>query len=156
MGSCGDCVKQIVSQCSPPERLRSGRHSGPLRLRCGLGLMTAGICGSCCAVSSRASLRTHVTRFQECCCLTALAEVPHQESPSTRETPCVRAQSWPTLGDPMNCSLPGPFVRGIFHKEHWSGLSFPLPEDLPNSGLNLCLLHRQADSLPLGHLGSPR
>ena len=38
-------------------------------------------------------------------------------------------------------------------QEYWSGL-FPSPEDLPNAGINLCLLHWQVDSLPLSHLGS--
>ena len=42
-------------------------------------------------------------------------------------------------------------------KEYWSGLPFPPPRDLPNSGSNLCLLyllHFLADSLPLSHLGA--
>ena len=34
-------------------------------------------------------------------------------------------------------------------QEHWSGLPCPPPGDLSNRGLNLCLLHWQADSLPL-------
>ena len=37
-------------------------------------------------------------------------------------------------------------------KKYWSGLPFPLPEDLPNTGSNLCLLrllHWQEVSLPL-------
>ena len=42
---------------------------------------------------------------------------------------------------------------------HWSGLPFPTPRDLPNSGIEnsspLHLLHWQADSLSLGDLGSP-
>ncbi|KAI4548704.1 hypothetical protein MG293_001034 [Ovis ammon polii] len=40
------------------------------------------------------------------------------------------AQSCPTLCDPMDCSLPGSSVHGIF--QYWSGLSFPSPGDLPN------------------------
>ena len=36
-----------------------------------------------------------------------------------------------------------------------SGLPFLSPEDLPDRGLNPCLLHWQADALPLSHLGSP-
>ena len=31
----------------------------------------------------------------------------------------------PTLGDPMDCSLPGFSVHGIFQQEYWSGLPFP-------------------------------
>ena len=43
-------------------------------------------------------------------------------------------------------------------QEYWSGLPFPIPGDLPDPGIeprSLCLLHWQADSLPLCHLGSP-
>ena len=40
-------------------------------------------------------------------------------------------------------------------QEYWSGLPFPTPGDLLNSGIKpLHLLHWQADSLPLSHLGS--
>ena len=39
--------------------------------------------------------------------------------------------------------------------EYWSKLPFPSPWDLLNQGLNPCLLHWQADSLPLSHQGSP-
>ena len=41
--------------------------------------------------------------------------------------------------------------------EYWSGLPFPSPGIFPTQGSNLhflCLLHQQADSLPLRHLGS--
>ena len=41
-------------------------------------------------------------------------------------------------------------------QEHWSGLLFPSPRDLPNPGIkpvSLCLLHWQADSLPLAAPG---
>ena len=43
-------------------------------------------------------------------------------------------------------------------QEYWSGLTCLPPGDLPTQGWNpqlLCLLHQQADSLPLSHLGSP-
>ena len=46
----------------------------------------------------------------------------------------------------------------FFRQECWSGLPFPPPEDLPDTGIELgflCLLHWQVDSLPLHHLGSP-
>ena len=45
------------------------------------------------------------------------------------------AQSCPTLCDPMDCSLLGPSVHGIFQQEHWSGLPFPPPGDLPDPGI---------------------
>ena len=43
-------------------------------------------------------------------------------------------------------------------QEYWSGLPCPPPGIFPTQGSNLCLLrllHRQADSLPLSHWGSP-
>ena len=40
-------------------------------------------------------------------------------------------------------------------QEYWSGLAFPSPGDLPTQGSNLHLLHWQAGSLPLCHLGIP-
>ena len=44
-------------------------------------------------------------------------------------------QSHPTLCDPMNGSLPGSSVHGIFWPEYWRGLSFPPPEDHPDPGI---------------------
>ena len=49
-------------------------------------------------------------------------------------------------------------VHGIPQERLLELVPFPTPEDLPDPGLNphlLCLLHRQADSLPLCRLGSP-
>ena len=45
-----------------------------------------------------------------------------------------------------------PLSMGFCRQEYWSGLPFPLPEDLPDSGIEpflLCLLHWQVGSLPL-------
>ena len=36
-------------------------------------------------------------------------------------------------------------------QEYWSGLPFPSPGDLPDPGINLGILHWQADSLLLKH-----
>ena len=44
------------------------------------------------------------------------------------------AQLCSTLCNPMDCSLLGSSVPGIFHQEYWSGLLFPTPGDLPKSG----------------------
>ena len=44
---------------------------------------------------------------------------------------------------------------GFPRQEYWSGLPFPAPGDLSTQGLKLHLLHWQADSLPLSHLGGP-
>ena len=35
-------------------------------------------------------------------------------------------ESCPTLSDPMDCSLPGSSIHGIFRQEYWSGLSMIL------------------------------
>ena len=40
-------------------------------------------------------------------------------------------------------------------QEHWSGLPFPSPGDLPNRGIRPKSPALQADSLPLSHQGSP-
>ena len=68
------------------------------------------------------------------------------------------AQSYPTLCDPMACSLPGSSVRGFLQARilEWVACCVLLQIFLIQ-GLNhrlLCLLHWQADSLPLRHLGS--
>ena len=47
---------------------------------------------------------------------------------------------------------------GFSRQEYWCWLPFPTSRDFPNAGIEpalLHLLHRQADSLPLSHLGSP-
>ena len=40
-------------------------------------------------------------------------------------------------------------------QEHCSGLSFPFPKDLPDTGIKPGSPVLQADSLPLSHLGNP-
>ena len=48
------------------------------------------------------------------------------------------AQSCQTLCDPMDCSPPGSSLSMEFSRqEHWSGLPFSFPEDLPNPGIEL-------------------
>ena len=48
---------------------------------------------------------------------------------------------------------------GFSWQEYWSGLPFPPAGDLPDPGIELTsnshLLHWQADSIPLSHLGIP-
>ena len=34
-------------------------------------------------------------------------------------------QSFPTLSDPMDCSLPGSSIHGFSRQEHWSGVPLP-------------------------------
>ena len=59
------------------------------------------------------------------------------------------------LCDPMSVARQAPLCTGFFRQEYWSGLPCPPPGDLPNPGIKpelLCLLHRQAGSLPLASL----
>ena len=39
-------------------------------------------------------------------------------------------QSCPTLSDPMDCSLPGSSIHGIFQAKYWSGVPLPSPEHI--------------------------
>ena len=48
----------------------------------------------------------------------------------------MRAQSHPTLRNPMNCSPPGSSLSMDFPRhEYYSRLSFPTPGDLPDLGI---------------------
>ena len=40
-----------------------------------------------------------------------------------------------TLCDPVDCSLPGSSVNGIFQARIWNGLPFLPPRDFPNTGI---------------------
>ena len=48
-----------------------------------------------------------------------------------------------------------PLSVGFSRQEYWSGLPFPSPGDLPNSGIKPRSLALQVNSLSLSHLGSP-
>ena len=66
----------------------------------------------------------------------------------------MRAQLCLTFCDPMDCSLPGS-VRGILQARMLECCHFLLQEIFPTQRLKPGLLHWEADSLPLSHLGSP-
>ena len=61
---------------------------------------------------------------------------------------CAVAQSCPTLCSPMDCSLPGPSVHGIFQARilKWVAISSSRGSS-PTQGSNLDLPHWQVDSL---------
>ena len=72
---------------------------------------------------------------------------------------CSVAQSCLTLCDPVDCSLSGSFVCGIFQANilEWAG-HLLFQGIFPTQGSNLHflpLLNWQADSSPLSHLGNP-
>ena len=70
----------------------------------------------------------------------------------------VCAQSYWLSAAPWTAALQAPLFMEFSRQEYWSGLPFPTPGIFLTQGLNphlLHLLHWQADSLPLCHLGSP-
>ena len=58
------------------------------------------------------------------------------------------AQSGLTLCDPMDCSLSGSSVHGIFQARVLEWIAFPSPGDLPNPGIKPGSPTLQADALP--------
>ena len=69
------------------------------------------------------------------------------------------AQLCPTLCDPMDCSLLGSSVHGIFQARvlEWVAISFSRGSSLCLQRSKVCLLsvlYWQVDFLPLSHLGS--
>ena len=67
---------------------------------------------------------------------------------------CMHAQSYPTLYNPMDCSLPGSSVHEISQARILEWLTFPPPEDLPRPEIKPGLLICCTGSRPLRHLGS--
>ena len=57
------------------------------------------------------------------------------------------AQSYLTLSDPMDCSLTGSSVHGIFQAKILKGVSFPSPRDVPDPGIKPRSPALQADAL---------
>ena len=67
-------------------------------------------------------------------------------------------QSCPTLCDPLTVAHQAPTSMGFSRQEYKSGLPFPPPGDLPDSGFEPTAPASpalQADSLLLSHQGSP-
>ena len=58
------------------------------------------------------------------------------------------AQSRPILCDPWTVALQALLSGGCSRRECWSGLPFPFPGDLPNTGIKPGSSALQADSLP--------
>ena len=58
---------------------------------------------------------------------------------------------------PWTIALQAPLSMELSRQKYWSRLPFPTAGDLPDSGIEptfFCLLHWQADSSTLWHLGS--
>ena len=56
---------------------------------------------------------------------------------------------------PWTIARQAPLSMGFCRQEHWRGLPFPSPGDLPDPGIKLMSPALQADSVPLSHVGSP-
>jgi len=65
------------------------------------------------------------------------------------------SQSWPTLCNPIDCSLPASSIHVVLQARNWSGLPFPSPGDLPDPGIKSMSPACQVHSLTLSHQGSP-
>ena len=61
---------------------------------------------------------------------------------------CVQAQLCPTLLSPWTVANQTPLSMGLFKQEHWSGLPFPPPGDLPNPGIKLPVSSTLVDEPP--------
>ena len=96
-----------------------------------------------------------------------LAGVPHlvlllcpkcwiflETTPSSCCCCCLVTKSCLTLCEPVDCSLPGSSVHGIFQARILEWVAIPSPGNLPAPGIDLAPPASQADSLPLSHLGS--
>ena len=57
---------------------------------------------------------------------------------------------------PWTVAHQAPLSMEFSRQEYWSGLPFPSPGDLPDAGIEPRSPALWADSLPLGHRGSPR
>ena len=65
-------------------------------------------------------------------------------------------QSCLTLCDPIDGSPPGSPFLGFSRQEHWSGLPFPSPGDLPDPGIKPGSPAFQADALTSEPPGKPK
>ena len=79
-------------------------------------------------------------------------EIPHARWHGQTKKVLV-AQLSPTLCDPMAVAHQAPPSMGFSRQEYWSGLPFPSPGDLPNSGIKPGSPALQADSSPSDSLG---
>ena len=64
---------------------------------------------------------------------------------------CSVAKSCRLFATPWTVARQAPLSMGFSRQEYWSRLPFPSSGDLPGPGIEPCLLHGQADSLPLSH-----
>ena len=68
---------------------------------------------------------------------------------------CLVTKACPTFCDPTDYSPPGSFVHGILQARILECVAVSFSISFPTQGTNPHLLHWQACSLPLSHLGRP-
>ena len=72
--------------------------------------------------------------------------------------PIIKVRTYSVVSDPMDCSPPGSSVHGIFQARILEQVAISYSRGIfPTQESNQCLLnllHWQADSLPLSHLGA--
>ena len=66
-----------------------------------------------------------------------------------------RSVSHSVVSDSWTVARQAPLSKGFSRQEHWSGLPFPSPGDLPNLGIEPGYPPLQADSLPSEPLKKP-
>ena len=79
----------------------------------------------------------------------------HREGTLGRASCAESLQSCLTLYDPTDCSRQAPLSTDCPRPEHWSGLPFPSPGDLPHSGVKPGSPTLRANSLPSEPPGKP-
>ena len=88
--------------------------------------------------------------------LSLLLTLVSRDHLASKRRACAVTQLWLWLcASPGTVVLQAPLSLGFSWKEDWSGLLCPLPEDLPDPGIEPVSPALQADSLPLSLWGSP-
>ena len=64
---------------------------------------------------------------------------------------CMLSEVMSDSAIPWTVAHQAPLSTGFPRQEYWSGLPFPSPGDLPNSGIKAASPVLQADCLPLSH-----
>ena len=93
------------------------------------------------------------------CCFKCQIRVPCRHSQwRGRPLRCAVLSCARLSATPWTVARQTPLSTGFSRQEHWSGLPFPPPGDLPDPRIEPCLLHFlhwQASSLPVGPPGNP-
>ena len=87
------------------------------------------------------------------------ASVHYSQKPSPRSAGdhvCLVTQLCLTPATPWTVACQAPLSVIFPRQAYWSGLPFPSPEDLPDTGIERGSPALQVDSVPLNHQGSPR